>query len=83
MKFRFYGGRWPPIDSMVQLLAPRASEASDHDQQDGFQPCKGEEIAFFTCAFEEELYSKEASGKPDQDESSGKELSTVVDGQDL
>ena len=41
-----------------------------------------EKIAFFTCAFGE-LYSKEASGKPDQDEVSGKELSTVVDGQDL
>jgi hypothetical protein len=67
---------------MVQLLASRASEASGHDQQDGFRPCKGDKIAFFTYAFEE-LYSKEASGNPDQDESPGKELSTVVDGQDL
>ena len=68
---------------MVQPLAPRASEASDHDQQDGFRPHKGVVITFFTYAFEEDLFSKEASGKPDQDESSGKELSTVVDGQDL
>ena len=79
---RFRGGLWPPIVSMVLHLASRASEASDHDQQDGFRPCKGDKIAFFTYAFVE-LYSKEESGIPDQDESSGKEPSTVVDGQDL
>ena len=80
--YRFRGGMWPPIVSMVQRLASRASEASDHDQQDGFRPCKGDKIAFFTYAFVE-LYSKEESGILDQDESSGKEPSTVVDGQDL
>ena len=79
---RFRGGLWPPIVSMVQRFSSRASEASEHDQQERFRPCKGDNIAFFTYAFVA-LYSKEESGMPDQDVSSGKELSTVVDGQDL